>query len=320
MGHELRELDARLPDLDDPARRYEPALAGTRPRHVGANPAGSTNYFRDFDGNPLPKTTIEFGVEPYEHFPAVVATDPPNGAVTEPGLERIDLQLIAMVADARRRLAERDLPVGPRVLLNGFSASGAFAHRFTALHPELVKAIASGSGAGWPIAPVAEWDGIDLRYPVGVADLASLVGTPFSASGYRGVPLFLYVGDEDANDPVPGWDAIDRDAVYALTGVTSGPIWPRWIVSDEIHAGAGMTAAQFAIYPGVGHTVTSAMSADVQDFLRDPLPEPDVAPGLLAALATLAGIARSRRRRHLQWERVSSSLRATTRIDSSTSR
>ena len=212
-----------------------------------------------------------------------------------PGLERIDLQLIAMIADARRRLAQRDLPVGPRVLLNGFSASGAFAHRFAALHPELVKAVAAGSGAGWPIAPVAEWDGIDLRYPVGIADLASLIGAPFSASGYRGVPLFLYVGDEDANDPVPGWGAIDRDAVYALSGVTSGPIWPRWIVSDEIHAGAGMTAAQFVIYPGVGHTVTSAMSADVQEFLRDPLPEPDVASGLMAALATLAGLARARR-------------------------
>lgn len=214
---------------------------------------------------------------------------------TQPGLERIDLQLVAMIADARRRLAERDLPVTPRVLLNGFSASGAFAHRFASLHPELVKAVASGSGAGWPIAPVAEWDGTDLRYPVGVADLASLIGAPFSADGYRGVPLFLYVGDADENDPVPGWDAIDRDAVYALTGVTSGPIWPRWIVSDEIHAGAGMTAAQLVIYPGVGHTVTSAMSADVQEFLRNPLPEPDVASGWLAALATLAGLARARR-------------------------
>jgi hypothetical protein len=213
----------------------------------------------------------------------------------EPGLERIDLQLIAMVADARRRLAERDLTIGSRILMNGFSASGAFAHRFMAIHPELVKAVASGSGAGWPIGPVAEWSGIDMRYPVGIADQTSLVGTPFSESAYRSVPLFLYVGTEDENDPVPGWDPVDRDAVFSLTGVTSGPIWPRWLVSKEIHAGAGMTAAQFAIYPGVGHTVTSAMSADIQAFLANPLPEPEVASGLLAALATLAGLARSRR-------------------------
>jgi len=214
---------------------------------------------------------------------------------TAPGLERIDLQLVAMIADARRRLAERDLPVGPRVLLNGFSASGAFAHRFAALHPELVQGVAAGSGAGWPIAPVAEWDGIDLRYPVGIADLASLVGTPFSAAGYRGVPIFLYVGDQDENDPVPGWDPIDRDAVFDLTGVTSGPIWPRWDVAQEIHEGAAMTAAEFAVYPGVAHTVSSAMSADVQAFLSDTLPEPDAGLGGLAALATLAGLARRKR-------------------------
>lgn len=214
-----------------------------------------------------------------------------------PGLERIDLQLIAMVADARRRLAEADRAVAARLLLEGFSASGAFVHRFTALHPELVKAAATGSGAGWPIAPVTAYDGLDLRYPVGIADLASLVGTPFSATDYRAVPLYIYVGSEDENDPVPGWDPVDRDAVFTLTGVESGPIWPRWLVSEEIHAAAGMTAARFAIYPGVGHSVTSGMTADIQAFLADPLPEPDQTAGLLTALVLVRGLAGARRSR-----------------------
>lgn len=215
----------------------------------------------------------------------------------EPGLERIDLQLVAMIADARRRLAERGLPVASRVLLNGFSASGAFAHRFATLHPGLVQGVASGSGAGWPIAPVAEWEGIALRYPVGIGDLASLVGAPFSESGYRAVPLFLYVGDVDENDPVPGWDPIDRDAVFLLTGVTTGPIWPRWGVSEEIHDGTGMTNAEFAVYAGVGHTVTSAMSADIQAFLSGALPEPGTGLGGLAAIGALAMLARRQRSR-----------------------
>ncbi len=213
----------------------------------------------------------------------------------EPGLERIDLQLVAMIADARRRLAERELSVAPRVLLNGFSASGAFAHRFAALHPELVQGVASGSGAGWPIAPVAEWDGLALRYPVGIDDLASLIGTPFSPAGYRRVPFYLYVGDADENDPVPGWDPVDRDAVFALTGVMSGPIWPRWVVAEEIHEGTDMTNAEFAVYTGVGHTVTSAMSADLQAFLSGALPEPETGLGGLAALGALAVLARRRR-------------------------
>ena len=208
-----------------------------------------------------------------------------------PGLERIDLQLVAMLADARRRLAERDLAVGPRALLDGFSASGAFVHRFAALHPELVQAVATGSGAGWPLAPVAEWDGIPLRYPVGIGDLAALVGAPFAAAAYRRVPLFVYVGDDDENDPVPGWDAVDRDAVFALTGVSSGPIWPRWPVSQEIHEGAGMSAAEYAIYPGVGHSFSSRMQRDVQAFFAAAMPEPDALLGGAAALGALAWLA-----------------------------
>lgn len=207
---------------------------------------------------------------------------------TAPGLERIDLQLVAMMADARRRLAERDLAVGPRALLAGFSASGAFVHRFAALHPELVQAVATGSGAGWPLAPVAAWDGITLRYPVGIADLAALVGAPFGATSYRRVPLFVYVGDADENDPVPGWDAVDRDAVFALTGVSSGPIWPRWPVSQEIHEGAAMGAAEFAIYPGVGHTFSSRMQRDVHAFFVAAMPEPDAALGGATVLGVLA--------------------------------
>jgi dienelactone hydrolase len=210
---------------------------------------------------------------------------------TAPGLERIDLQLVAMMADARRRLAERDLAVGPRALLAGFSASGAFVHRFAALHPELVQAVATGSGAGWPLAPVAEWDGIPLRYPVGIADLAALVGTPFAAASYRRVPLFVYVGDADENDPVPGWDPVDRDAVFALTGVSSGPIWPRWPVSQEIHEGAAMSAAEFVIYPGVGHAFNSDMQRDVQDFFVAAMPELDAGLGGAAALCVLTGLA-----------------------------
>ncbi len=215
-----------------------------------------------------------------------------------PGLERIDLQLVAMMADARRRLAERDLAVGPRALLNGFSASGAFVHRFAALHPELVQAVATGSGAGWPLAPVAEWDGIPLRYPVGIGELAALVGAPFAAASYRRVPLFVYVGDEDENDPVPGWDEVDRDAVFALTGVSSGPIWPRWPVSKEIHEGAAMSAAGFAIYPGVGHSFSSRMQRDVQAFFAAAMPEPDAALGGATALCVLACLsARAAKRR-----------------------
>lgn len=151
--------------------------------------------------------------------------------------------------------------------------------------------MATGSGAGWPLAPIAEWDGIPLRYPVGIGDLAALVGAPFAAASYRRVPLFVYVGDEDENDPVPGWDAVDRDALFALTGVSSGTICPRCPVSQEIHGGAGMGAAELAIHPGVGHAFSRAMQRDVQAFFVAAMPEPDAVLAGTAALCVLACLA-----------------------------
>lgn len=44
---------------------------------------------------------------------------------------RFDLQLIAMINDARARLGKHKLKFDRKVLLNGFSATGMFANRFT---------------------------------------------------------------------------------------------------------------------------------------------------------------------------------------------
>ncbi|PTN32858.1 hypothetical protein [Desulfonatronum sp. SC1] len=73
------------------------------------------------------------------------------------GLERIDLQLIAMIDDARERLSTMGIATEDKVFMMGYSASGAFANRFTMLHPELIKAAAIGAPGGFPILPVARW-------------------------------------------------------------------------------------------------------------------------------------------------------------------
>ncbi|MEM7346107.1 MAG: hypothetical protein AAF485_17855, partial [Chloroflexota bacterium] len=77
-------------------------------------------------------------------------------------LARLDLQLLAMVDVARTTLAADGIATGNKFLIQGYSASGMFANRFAALHPERVKAVAAGSPGGWPIAPVAEFEGVML--------------------------------------------------------------------------------------------------------------------------------------------------------------
>ena len=69
-------------------------------------------------------------------------------------------------------------PVQPRVLMAGFSAPGVFTNRFAVLHPERVFAAAVGGPDGWPIAPVRADQGEMLPYPVGIADIEELSGSP----------------------------------------------------------------------------------------------------------------------------------------------
>lgn len=49
-----------------------------------------------------------------------------------------------MISDSKQRLKDIHLYVHDKVFINGFSASGSFVNRFTALHPEIVQAVAVG--------------------------------------------------------------------------------------------------------------------------------------------------------------------------------
>lgn len=167
-------------------------------------------------------------------------------------LKRIDLQLIAMIDFVRAQLARDGLEVDDKILIQGFSASGMFANRFTILHPERVKAAAIGSPGGWPIVPAANYNGEELPYPAGVADLEALAGTPFYAALYNEIPQLIYMGSLDDNDSLDysdGWDESEAQVVNTLFG--TDPL-SRWEAAREIYRSAG-TNTEFLLIDGVGH-------------------------------------------------------------------
>lgn len=167
-------------------------------------------------------------------------------------LRRLDLQLLAMVDRARAALAAESLPTEAKFLLQGFSASGMFANRFTMLHPGRVKAVAVGSPGGWPVAPTSVVAGEDLPYPAGVSDLDSLAGLPFDSLAYRSVPQLIVMGaldDNDGLDFTDGWDSVAAAQVDRLFGTT--PVG-RWRLAEWLYRSAG-ASAQFRLVPGVGH-------------------------------------------------------------------
>ncbi|MCI0551763.1 MAG: hypothetical protein L0287_12485 [Anaerolineae bacterium] len=167
-------------------------------------------------------------------------------------LKRIDLQLIAMIDDARAELAKDDIQTDEKILIQGFSASGMFANRFTILHPDRVKAATIGSPGGWAIAPIAGFNGESLSCPAGIADLESLTGVPFDSVTYNAIPQLIYIGSLDDNDSLDftdGWDEKDAQLVDKLFG--SDPL-SRWDDTNSIYQEAGANV-QFLLVNGVGH-------------------------------------------------------------------
>ena len=181
---------------------------------------------------------------------------------------RFDLQLLAMIDNARERLSrEYRLRVDKRVLLNGFSAQAMFANRFTFLHPERVKAAAIGSPGGWPIAPVATYHHQALRYPIGISDFREVAGTNLNMNVLRRVPLLIFMGDKDDNDAVPYGDAYENeDRAVILPMFGERPI-ERWESARALYSLAGMNA-EFKLYPGAGHEIIPEMREDVRVFLK----------------------------------------------------
>lgn len=136
-------------------------------------------------------------------------------------LRRIDLQLISMVEAARAKLAAQGIQSDEKILIQGFSAGGMFANRFTLLHPERVKAATIGSPGGWPTVPVASFQGELLPYPAGISNLELLTNVPFDAVAYNAVPQLIYMGSADDNDSLDytdGWDTEDAQMVDRFFG------------------------------------------------------------------------------------------------------
>lgn len=178
-------------------------------------------------------------------------------------LHRLDLQLIAMIDEVREK--NKKWKIDKKVLMWGFSASGMFANRFTLLHPDRVLASAVGSPGGWPIAPVKEWEGKFLRYPVGIGDLFEITGEEFKLNIYKEVPQFLFLGEKDTNDSVPYDDSYnneDEELINELFGCT--PI-ERWKYAKEIYNEVEIDV-EFKIYKGVGHCPTISSFKDVKKF------------------------------------------------------
>lgn len=229
---------------------------------------------------------------------ALLPTNPPDESfelldhnslqVTDPPYERLDLQLLSMVADARQRLDGQPFETASKFHLLGFSDAGRMVDQFTMLHPERVNAVSSG-GNGFATIPQERLtddiprmrppDMQKLPWPVGAAGLEELTGEPFADESWLEVDQFRYIGAEDQGNPQTLDDprAYPHAKIYDFFGERRQQLlldifgWrqvdERFATSREIFHNVGADA-EFRAYEGVGHSIPARVQRDVMEFHR----------------------------------------------------
>lgn len=196
------------------------------------------------------------------------ALDRDVALIKEGELKRLDLQLIAMIEHAKQVLKEKGITTKQKFFINGFSASGTFANRFTMIHPELVAATACGGINAMPILPVATLENNKLNYPVGIHDFKKIFGADLNMEAFKKVPQLLYMGEKDTNDAVLFDDAYsksDRKLIFKLLGKELVP--GRFTICEKIYDQAGMNAA-FKIFPAISHETEQTVFMEVYTFFK----------------------------------------------------
>ena len=181
-------------------------------------------------------------------------------------LERLDLQVLNMVEDARKRLNEKGIMTEPEIFITGFSASGTFANRFSLMHPDKVKAMAAGGLNGILMLPFSAEKEVELNYPAGTNDFEQLFNKPFDSVAFRQTPQFLFMGALDANDALPYDDAYDpneREAINAILGNEMQPT--RWDNSKKYYSREGVEA-EVRTFEEVGHEHPQEVKDEIVEF------------------------------------------------------
>ena len=110
--------------------------------------------------------------------------------------ERIDLQVIKMIDDAKNFIYDKEhKTIQDKIFLNGYSSSAVFAQRFSLLHPELIDTLLIGGAASTVFLPPDIKGSSSLDYPLGTKDFKELTGKEFNLDDYKKIRFQMYVSE-----------------------------------------------------------------------------------------------------------------------------
>lgn len=183
-------------------------------------------------------------------------------------LERIDLQLLNMIEDAKSTLKGLGVKPKGKIILTGFSASGTFANRFTAIHPNKVEIMAAGGLNGILFLPMDSIKNERLNYPIGTNDFQKLFRKAFDSIAFQATPQFLFMGKKDDNDAIQYADAYDkdeRDLIYRVIGKDmQSERWPNCL---EVYKNKRINA-KIKSYDEIGHGYDENIRKEILAFIK----------------------------------------------------
>ncbi len=175
-----------------------------------------------------------------------------------------------MIDILKQNLEKGIIVVKDKVFIEGFSAGGMFAQRFTLLHPELVKAIAAGQSGGALTLPVEEYKNRKMDWPLGIYGFEQLTGKPFNMEAYKSVSQFIYIGNNDINNSTVFY----RSEIWNNSQVNTLNIFgindPCRLNSqvDYLHS-IGLNNILFKLYPGYKHNYYDDQITDFFNFFEE---------------------------------------------------
>lgn len=227
-------------------------------------------YVSEILGIPILMPVFPRPMTDWDNLPYMQFLDRKSLLSDDKDMKRADLQLTAMIKDAQKLLEKNNLKVDEKIFMTGFSSSAKFAQRYTVLHPEMVKAIIVGGIASTAVLPLSKYNGVDLRYPVGVSDLKELIGYEFNEKEYKKVAQFMYMSDQDTNDATEWRDCFeeeDAQTIWSLLGRKQ--LFDRWNNTIKAIDDNGFSSSiQFHMYEGIGHGIPQALFHDSLEFFK----------------------------------------------------
>jgi len=183
-------------------------------------------------------------------------------------LERLDLQLIAMIDHALEYLNKHQFNLEPaKVFMYGYSASGTFVDRFATLHPERVRAVSSGATLDDMILPLAQYRGRNLIFPIGVYDYERITGRQFSLARHNQVARLIHMGELDTFNVLPYGDCYGDHERQIITELWGVEILPRARKLIELYGQSG-GKGMFILDRGQGHSESHAMQEYIIEFFK----------------------------------------------------